>query len=199
MNALPQVLQRWFKEQPQLLTAIFEHISEKRYHRTRRDQYLIAREVEFLIACGSQNLSLWEKLDPGNKNVAVNRARGGSLALGNGVVPDSAAPGSAFDQKLVMYRDMQDATEITPRKLEIEHGSWQAFWQKAQADTSHRYKAVFNLVVVDPMYNYDMDLAEFAQFLWSVIVCVFVCSLSKCAGRDRARSTHHSVLIADWC
>ena len=163
MNALPQNLQRWFKQEPKLLSAIFEHLSEKKYHHERRAQYLIARDVEFRIACGSHDLSLWDKLDPTNQNVPLHRPRGGLLP-GLAAVPDAEPGMAAFQQKLMMYRDMQDAPEASSRRLEIENTSWEAFWTAAQADASHRHKGVYNLVVVDPMYNYDMDTLQFATF-----------------------------------
>ena len=161
MKTLALNLQRWFKQENKVLSDIFENLSEKKYHKERRDQYITARNVEFLIAAGSQNLSLWDVLDPSNKTMRPQHARAGpglvSLQEGAPILP-------AFEQKLNLYRDMHDAKDGTPRKLEIANTSWQDFWKAAQADTTHRHRGLYNFIVVDPMYNFDMDVLEFASF-----------------------------------
>jgi hypothetical protein len=67
----------------------------------------------------------------------------------------------AFEEKLRLYKQLEN---VTGPKLAIENLSWQQFWQKAQADTTHAHRAIYSLVIVDPMYNYEMDAAEFATF-----------------------------------
>jgi hypothetical protein len=162
LNSLALQLQTWLKQEHPILVAIFTNLEDKRYHRVRREEYLVAREVEFKIAAGSQDLSLWHKLDPAHK-VPVGSRPGGLLGT---VASMSSAPTGglglgAFEEKLLLYKQLEN---VTGPKLAIENLSWQQFWQKAQADTTHAHRAIYTLVIVDPMYNYEMDAAEFATF-----------------------------------